>query len=172
MRESATALSRELEVWRRWPDTASRDEAGWQSDAPNWNDLLENAQTLMLQSELSQEEISLLDRVLLMSEEGETLADFLKDNYDRVAKNTIRALARSSHSDVRWQIYDSLVVPDDFSQQLLVDAMDDAEPYVRRRAFLPLLSLVIPSRSLLERAASDSDSVICRDAQQLLQHSI
>ena len=158
-----------LQTWLQWAEVASREEEGWESDAPNWNDLIAHSLELLVKTGLLPEEISQLETVFSLSEEDETLADFLKANYEEVAKETIQRLSRSSQPRVRWQVYDSLVTPDEFSRRLLQEGIEDPNDYVRRRAFLRLLSIERPTHSILERAANDTDAVIREQAKQFLK---
>ena len=65
MRDSSRKLNTEPTVWRQCADTASREEDGWESDAPNWNDLVKDAQELLVESNLlSGGTISIGDRDL------------------------------------------------------------------------------------------------------------
>lgn len=168
MRETSRRLQSALRVWRTWAETASREQDGWESDAPNWDEVIAHSQELLLEKGLLQEEIVQLETVFCLSEEDEALADFMKGNYHKVEKETIQRLCASSHSQVRWQVYDSLVFPDEFSRRLLEEGVEDSDNYARRRAFLRLLSTERPPHSILVRAATDADAVIREHAKQLL----
>jgi hypothetical protein len=168
MRESTTRLKMALETWRQWAEAASCEEDGWESDARNWGDLMAHSQQLLVEKDLRPEDISLLETAFSISEEDEPLADFLKANYEEVPRETIQRLSSSSHPHVRWQVYDSLVTPDEFSRRLLEAGIQDPDDYVRRRAFLRLLSMQRPTHSALERAANDTDAVIREQAKKLL----
>jgi HEAT repeat protein len=168
MRACSLKLKNELAVWKHWELTASHEEDGWESDAPNWKDLIEQAQKLMLETDLAPDEVSQLEEVFCLSEEDEVLADFVKENYESVPKDTIRKLLLSSDPKVRWQVYDSLVATDEFGERALLQGVEDPDTYVRRRAFLRLLSSGRPSIAVLERAATDPDSVIRDQAKKLL----
>lgn len=168
MRETSRRLQRALRVWKTWAETASREQDGWESDAPNWNEVIAHSQEILLEKGLLQEEITQLETVFCLSEEDETLTDFIKENYHKVEKETIKRLSTSSHPQVRWQVYDSMVIADEFSRRLLEGGVEDSNNYVRRRAFLRLLSTERPPHSILVRAANDTDAVIREQAKQLL----
>jgi hypothetical protein len=169
MRNVAEQLRGQLRSWQDWAQTASHDENGWESDAPNWEKIIGLAKELLIEEDLADTEVFELEKVFCLSEETEDLADFLKASYGDVPKLTIRELSKSAHPNVRWQVYDSLLSPDEFSRELLLAAMEDTDAYVRRRAFLRLLSVGIPTRLVLEQAAADDDSVIRERAKQLLK---
>lgn len=165
MRDTFIKLDMELRIWQEWAEAASREENGWEVDAPNWTSVSKCAEELLLEPDLRAEELSEIETVFCLSVEDEHMADFLKANYPKVPRETIIALSKSAKPDVRWQLYDSLLNPDEFSRCLLLQAFDDSDDYVRRRAFLRLLATQTLPQVILERAANDSDAVVREKAQ-------
>lgn len=156
------SLTEELARWRNWAVQASREENGWESEAPNWALLIRAAKSALIDGENTQEETEIA-AVFGISEEAEELADFLKSNLNCVPSERIRRLLASEDSKVRWQIYDSFE-PKGSWREMLIEGIDDPDDYVRRRAFLRLLTSSELPRGLLEAALEDSDSVVRTEA--------
>lgn len=171
MRQISETLAKELATWEHWALTATRETDGWQEYAPNFMTLVAFAQQLLLQQDLTPEEIGQLEAVFCLSHETEFLADHLKANYDLVPKETIRELLATAHRDVRWQVYDSLIRADEFSLDLLCAGLDDPDVYVRRRAFFRLIEFGDPPAAALHKARLDSDHVIRREARKRVRES-
>lgn len=171
MNECSKKLYHSLLAWQEWAGGAEQHESGWESDAPNWEELIGNAQELLLSGELLSNDLSNIEKVLSISEEGEVLADFIKENLGNIHKLNIRRLLGSSDTQVRWQVYDSLVAPNEFCRELLREGTLDQDDYVRRRAFLRLMAIEKPAEYILKRALTDSDQVIRDEATRLLADS-
>lgn len=137
-------MARDLEMlcsdWEHWAATADRSEDGWQSDFPAWNELMESATAAMADSIASQERRRCLELCWAISEEGEELADYAREHVDECMA-VLNYLARSPNPSVRWQVYDVLSLGGERAEQLLRDALDDPDPYSRRRAILALTRL-------------------------------
>lgn len=78
MRDVARRLSDELLQWDRWAAGVSPEENGWESDAPNWRRLIVLAWELLQETNLAPAEVSLIEKVFSISEEGEEMAGLLK----------------------------------------------------------------------------------------------
>ncbi|MBL8236686.1 MAG: hypothetical protein JNM66_04660 [Bryobacterales bacterium] len=168
MRESSLLLEEELKVWGQWAASAVKDEADWETDAPNWPKILRLAKDVLVEPDLQVEELALLEAVFSLSEEGECLADFLKERFAEVSTYTIRRLVLSPNPKVRWQVYDSIMDRDEFCVGLLERGLQDTVAYVRRRAFFRLLSHGNPREEILKRAANDVDEVLSGHAREAL----
>ncbi len=126
-----------------WAATADRSDAGWESDFPQWKELIQAAEQIMAQGYQSERALVLLGRCWALSEEGEECADWARERIqDNRIREIVRRLTSSADSDARWQAYDvlgGLLAFDHKVQPVLEAGMADANSYVRRRAFLPLL---------------------------------
>ena len=46
MQELSEKLTHSLQAWQEWAQSAEKEESGWESEAPNWQELVTNAQDL------------------------------------------------------------------------------------------------------------------------------
>ena len=149
-------------------ETAPRDSDSWETDYAAWPQLVKLTKALLTDRQLVPEETLLIAVIIGLPAEGEDIADWIKAHRRDVPNATIQALASSPDPGVRWQIYDSLDGAEEWSRMTLLRGIEDNDPYVRRRAFLRLVSHEIPARHILQRAASDSDIVTRELALKLL----
>lgn len=171
MKERSLALSEALAEWRLWAVDALRDHDGWETCYMDWPKVARLTWELLREPDLSLEEISLIAAVIGLSAEDEDIADWLKANRGAVATKTIQSLLSSADPQVRWQVYDSLDWADESSRAMLLHGTLDGDAYVRRRAFLRLVSFGTPPRQVLERAESDSDDVMRDVAREILRRA-
>ena len=97
----------------------------------------------MAQDDQSEHSLSLLEQCWAISNEGEDCAYWAREHLqeEHVGK-LVERLTTSADSDTRWQAYDvlgDLLAFSDKVQPVLEAGMADENPYVRRRAFGPLL---------------------------------
>lgn len=141
--EAERRLEELLQQFDPWAASADRSEAGWESDFPQWPELIRDAEMVMAGEHQSEAALSLLGRCWALSEEAETCADWARDHLqDAHVRELVRRLAGHADLDTRWQACDvlgSLEVLDDATRAALEKGMTDANAYVRRRAFLSLL---------------------------------
>lgn len=132
-----------LQQFDLWAVSADRSDAGWESDFPQWTEMIRDAERLMSQELLSHHVLPLLGRCWALSEEDETCADWARSHLqDAHVQKLVRCLADDADWNTRWQAYDvlgSLEVLDDGTRTALEKGTTDEDPYVRRRAFLSLL---------------------------------
>ncbi|KKQ34180.1 MAG: peptidase C14, caspase catalytic subunit p20 [candidate division WS6 bacterium GW2011_GWA2_37_6] len=132
-------LKIEIINWKHWAKGASKEEDGWESDYPNWNNLISTTTDLIENSkQKSEEELKLIEFVLKVSEETEDLIPIIKINADK-HKEMIQYLISSVHWEVRWQICECLSNGNnEYWKKFLISALDDKNEYVQRRALLAL----------------------------------
>lgn len=140
-------LERQLEERLRqfdlWAITADRSDACWEYTYPKWPELAGEAEQVMAEAHQSERALVLLGRCWALSEEGEECADWAREHLqeEHVGK-LVERLTASAYSDTRWQAYDvlgGLLAFSDKVRPVLEAGMADENPYVRRRAFGPLL---------------------------------
>jgi len=107
MKSDTTKLKDILAAWKQWSRTANQSEDGWQVGFPEWTLMMTTSAKLMTRSELTDEEIKMVESCWQMSEEGEDLADYTRSNL-RSCWPTLLRLIGSRFPEVRWQIYDVL----------------------------------------------------------------
>jgi HEAT repeats len=152
--------------WNAWAASAEKSEDGWQSDYPNWDQLMEKAAAIMLKPSLSEDELEDVEFSWWASEETEELADFAKAHLDATL-STLTRLQLSKLPEVRWQIYDVLGDAGSRGEPLLRKGLDDLDPYSRRRAILSLARIKpSDSKQLAERFRSDEDPYIRQAARE------
>ncbi len=153
--------------WQEWAAGADKPEDGWQSDFPAWNELMEAAIAVMARGSLSDDELSDIELCWAISEETENLADYAREHLDQ-CWDTLRRLARSDDPAVRWQVYDVLGSAGRRADDLLRRAIEDPDPYSRRRAILSLARIHPPdAKRLAQRFAHDDDPYIRTAALEL-----
>lgn len=157
--------------WERWAVEADRSEEGWQSDYPDWAELMRAAESVMLRPLVSPEELADLELCWAISSEDETLADFAREHIDQ-CWNTLQRLSTSEHSDVRWQVFSVLGSAGPRAEEVLRAGLDDPDPYARRRALLSLAQLAPDdARQLAERFLRDPDPYLRQVAVELARAS-
>lgn len=147
----------------QWATSADRRDDGWEGDFPHWRELMRQAEQIMAQEHLSERALAALDRCWARSHEDEECAYWAREHIDdKNVRNVIFRLTASANPDTRWQAYDVLggLLPHDSGiQRILEVGMADENSYVRRRAFLPLLSqLEDAAVPHLLRMLADEDS--------------
>ena len=142
--EAERRLESLLQQYDLWAAEADRSEDGWESDFPQWKELIQNAEQVMAQSHLSEHALFLMGRCWAISNECEECAYWAREHLQEShVRETVRRLTASTEADARWQAYDMLgssLAFDNKVQPILEAGMADENPYVRRRAFLPLLA--------------------------------
>jgi hypothetical protein len=160
-------VERQLESWLQqfdfWAATADRSEDGWESDFPQWQELMQATEKASITGHLSQHTLLMLGRCWALSEEDETCADWTREHLqEEHIREMVRRLTASLDPDTRWQAYDvlgDLLASSDKVRPVLEAGMADENPYVRRRAFLPLLHhLGNDATPYLLRMLADEDS--------------
>lgn len=145
-----------FQEWDDWSQTADRSEDGWQSDFPGWNELISLAERRMA-DEPTPEEIEIIARCWEISEETEELLDFAKNNTSKCWR-TIEALVKEGGASARWQAYVAAAAGGTLAESLLRNALNDPDPYARRRGALALARLKpTDSRHIAETLLIDED---------------
>ena len=142
-REAERHLEELLQHFDLWATSADRSDAGWESDFPQWPDLMRGAERLMAQEHQSEAALSLLGRCWALSEEDEDCAEWARGHLQEThVQELVRGLADDADWNSRWQAYDvlgSLTPLDDDARAALEKGLTDENAYARRRAFLSLL---------------------------------
>lgn len=132
-----------LQQFDLWSATADCSDAGWESDFPQWKELIRDAEQVMSQNYQSEHALFPLDRCWAISNECEECAYWAREHLqEKHVGKLVERLTASAYSDTRWQAYDvlgDLLAFSDKVRPVLEAGMADENPYVRRRAFLPLL---------------------------------
>jgi hypothetical protein len=129
------SLKKYLQEWDKWAkdDSVAFEFDGWEEAFPGWEPLIKEAEELALKEHLDYKEISLLEKVLLLSEESEEMLDFIKENIDRVSEGLMKRLSESDEWKVRWQIYDAVKLRQEKFKELIEKGKQDKNDYCRRR---------------------------------------
>jgi len=153
--------------WELWSETADKTENGWQSDYPKWPELMKAAIEAMSRASASAEQFSDVEFCWTISEESEEMADYARLHVDSLWDLLMR-LARSTHPEVRWQVYSALAFAGPKAEACLRTGLDDPDSYCRRRAILSL-ARVRPkdAKEIAQRFESDRDPYIQRAALEL-----
>ncbi|MGI4788414.1 MAG: HEAT repeat domain-containing protein [Janthinobacterium lividum] len=142
-REAEQRLEELLEEFDLWAASADRSDAGWESDFPQWRELMRQAEQIMAVKTQNEHSLFLLGRCWAISEENETCAYWAREHLeDAYAKHLVQQLTGSTERDTRWQAYDvlsDLPVLDSKTRNILETGIADTDAYVRRRAFSALL---------------------------------
>ncbi len=119
--------------WEQWAVGADKSEDGWQSDYPRWDELMSAARTAMANPGSVAEHFSDIEFCWAISEGGEDLADYARDNVGE-CWDLLQRLAHSESRDVRWQAYDAIGFAGAGAEPVLREGLHDPDSYVRRRA--------------------------------------
>ncbi len=162
-RDTERRLQARLEQFDLWANTADKRESDWESDFPEWREIVLEAVQVMAQEHPSKHALLLLGRCWAITEECEDCAYWARENIQKPhVQELVRHLTESVHSDTRWQAYDvfrDLHPLDVRTQALLELGTKDEDPYVRRRAFLALLHHPdIDHADCVSRMLTDADS--------------
>ena len=153
-----------LTEFDRWAASADRQEDGWESDFPQWRELMRQAEQLMAQEHQSPATLFLLGHCWSLSEEDEDCADWAREHLQREhVREMVRRLAGSADPRTRWQTCDvlgNLLFLDAATLKVLETALEDNDAYVRRRAFLALTRHVggVDPQPYVRRMLLDTDS--------------
>lgn len=141
--ETGQRLDGLLQQFDVWAASADHSDDGWEYDFPQWKDLIQDAEQVMTQDYQSEHVLFLLERCWAISREGEDCAYWAREHLrEEHVERLVERLTASADSDTRWQAYDvlgDLLASSDKVRPVLEAGMADENPYVRRRAFGPLL---------------------------------
>jgi hypothetical protein len=166
----STTLHELCKDWQNWAVTADRSEDGWQSDYPQWDNLMYAAKAAMLKPSLSVEDLQDIELCWTISDETEDLAEYAIEHLDQCWE-VLNHLAQSSYLEVRWQVFYVLSFAGRKAEPLLRRGLADPNPYCKRRAFLSLVALQPDdAKELAEQFMQDED-VHIRNAAAGLMHS-
>lgn len=162
-REAVRRLGEQLKQFDLWAATADRAEDGWESDFPEWRELMQEAEQVMAAETQDSYSLILLARCWAISEEDETCADWACEH---IKEGPVRAmvcrLALSADPRTRWQacaVLGSHSPIDGEAVRVLENCFTDEDPYVRRRAFLALENHgEIDRQPYLRQMLSDEDA--------------
>jgi HEAT repeat protein len=155
--ESLKKLSSE---WQLWALHADKNEDGWQSDFPQWLELMNAAYEVIRLSDTSSQVLQVLELCWAISEEGEELLEFTIGHIDECWP-TVQALAKSDLPVCRWQVYDAASAAGKKAELLLLKGLKDDDAYARRRAVLALARIKPDNaRKLTEDIVKDSDPYV------------
>ena len=155
-----------LTEFDHWASSADRRDDGWESDFPQWRELMQQAEQLMAQEHQNPATLFLLGRCWSLSEEDEVCAYWAREHIrEGHVRDLVFHLTRSADLEVRWQAYDvlnDLQILDSETQDVLEAGTKDKNPYVRRRAFLVLFNHPeVDVRLYIERMLMDADAYNC-----------
>lgn len=160
-------MSRELHhlvaKWKNWASSSDKSEDGWESDFPNWAELIAAATESMVDCTCD-EKYSDIEACWSISSETEDLAEFARDNVAECWP-VLRKLTESEQPTVRWQAYSVLPLgPKEEAEIFLRRGLLDSDAYCRKRALVAIESLQLPDfQNLCRRLASDCSEDV-RDA--------
>jgi len=142
--------------WLVWSQTADRSENGWQSDFPDWQQLMSVAETRMSEPP-DQELAKAISRCWEIAEESEELLDYARQNIEKCWP-AVEAVAEHGGPAARWQAYEAAASAGSRAEPLLRAALADPDEYARRRGALALARLKPDdSREIAERLLREKD---------------
>ena len=152
-----------LTEFDRWAASADRRDDGWESDFPQWRELMAQAGELMAQGHQSEQALFLLSRCWSLSQECEECAYWAREHIlDGHVRKLVFRLTKSVDPGTRWQAYDvldSLSVLDAETRTVLQRGTKDENPYVRRRALLVFLHHSKPNKAAcITQMLEDADA--------------
>ena len=152
-----------LDQFDLWANTADKRDSDWESDFPEWRELVLEAAQVMTGERPSEHALLLLGRCWSITEEDEDCAYWAREHIQEPhVQELVQRLTKSIHEDTRWQAYDvfrDLHPLDAKTQALLELGTEDEDPYVRRRAFLALFHHPdIDHAVCVRRMLNDADS--------------
>jgi hypothetical protein len=154
--------------WKKWAETTAKDDDGWQSDFPAWQQLMQAAIEVLPHGPLDKTMLGDVELCWAISEESEDLADYAREHVD-ICWPVLLQLIRSDDAIVRWQVYDVLGHAGPRAEALLRAGLDDPDAYGRRRAILALARLHPADASqIATRFANDDDPYIRLAASHLV----
>jgi HEAT repeat protein len=170
MKSETSTLKVLLAKWRQWSSAANRSEDGWQACFPEWASLMTAASSLMTYSDLTDEDIHMVETCWLMSEEDEDLSDYAKSHLEGCWPTLLR-LRASRFPEVRWQVYDVLGEAGNEAEGLLKQGLSDENAYCRRRAILSVAKVAPQeAKTIATRFVNDPDPYIRKVASELMDH--
>lgn len=171
MKVDSRTLNSLIDQWKDWSGGADKSESGWQACFPRWEELVGEASRLMESVDLDEESIKLIEFSWQISEEDEDLLDFAKENINSCWTTLVR-LCASNLPAVRWQVYEALGFSGLRGTAYLRTALEDKDPYCRRRAILALAHIGPSDSDLIsERFLKDPDPYIRKAAVVLRESS-
>ena len=162
--EAEQQLERRLVQFDLWAASEVHTDDDWEANFPDWSGLISEAETVMARETQSQRGLALISRCWAVSEEDETCADWAREHLQQEhVQQMIRQLTGSTDLRTRWQACDvlgSLLVLDTATITVLETALEDNDPYVRRRAFLALTRHLggVDPQPYIRQMLSDPDS--------------
>jgi HEAT repeat protein len=156
-------LQQLIDAWDSWALIADKSENGWESDFPEWRELMDAAWRTACDSR-GLDSFPLLEKCLTISSENEDLIQKPQD-----AWGVVDALSRSPLAECRWQIYDAAGAAAATAETLLRRGLGDVDAYARRRAIMCLARLrPRDARELAASLVSDPDAYIRHAAISLI----
>ena len=163
-----SAFEKRFQEWTQWRATADRSEDGWQTDFPQWDELMELTTAAMKEPGADAGTISMIAELWDASEETESLLEFARDNLDECWK-VLRSLSSSSLPRCRWQVYEVLADAGSRAEPILRQGLFDSDPYARRRALLALARhRPSDAQQLAEAFLNDDDPYIRQAAIEMV----
>jgi hypothetical protein len=159
--------------WELWAVSANRDEDGWQTDYPAWEELLATAQAVMVQPALGEATLRDRDLCWAISEEDEPFVSYAQEHLEQCWA-ALHALAQSGRPDTRWQVFAALGAAsgNTAAEAILRLALDDADSYCRRRALLSLAHFKpADAKELAARFLGDDDPYLRQSAIEMVRVS-
>lgn len=159
-----TKLTELFRAWSEWAKTADQTEEGWQSDFPEWPELVDAAWAAQCSGSADRTLLTTLAEIWAISAESEEM--LLRQ---REAWTQLQGLAQSGFADCRWQIYEAAGSMAAEANSLLRAGLKDPDSYARRRAILSLSRLNPPdARDLATPLLADGDPYIRQAAIELV----
>ena len=152
-----------IEAWDSWALIADKSENGWESDFPEWEELMDAAWRAACDPP-EPSCLPLLEKCLAISSENEDLIQKAQE-----AWGVVDTLSRSPLGACRWQIYEAVGAAAVTAEKLLRRGIEDVDPYARRRAILSLARLrPRDARELATLFVEDPDAYIRQAAISLI----
>jgi hypothetical protein len=120
-------FDRLFDRWRTWTSTADKSEDGWESDFPEWPDLIAAAGAVMLAPGIEPQQLGPLAELWAASDEDQELCDFAKAHITQCLP-VLRALSNSPLARCRWQVYEAAASAGALGEDLLRKGLGDAPP--------------------------------------------
>jgi len=159
--------------WELWAASARRDEDGWQTDYPAWEELLATAKAVILQPDLGEAALRNLDFCWAISDEDEPFISYSQEHLEQCWA-ALYMLAQSARPETRWQVFVVLgsALGNSAAEAILRQALDDADSYCRRRALLSLARFAPDdAKDLAARFLDDDDPYLRQAAIEMVRVS-
>ena len=152
--------------WKAWATSANRDEDGWESDFPKWEELITAAIEVM-QMPVKDSDLEILENCWAISEENEELMEYASEHIDQ-CWDVVEALIKSSNPKCRWQAVVAASEAGEQAESLLRKSLQDSDSYVRRRALLCLKKFSLPdAKTIREQMKNDPDPYVKKVALEI-----